>query len=130
MLAAGELTDAQGGYRGLPAELIDAEHRGSSDIDPLAAARRLRRLVRKIPATAWTDALLPREKFLAGKTPDLAPERYLAAALDEQLSQSLRQLCGRAAALEYARLWFTRALKNTRPGQLTIRLEGGRQFRL
>lgn len=134
VIAAGDgLTREQGGERGLPAELIDAEHRGHPDVDPLGAARRLRRLCRRMPATAWDDALLPREGFADVKTPSLSPDQYVLAASadDDRIDDRIRRLFFRAAALEYARLWFTRALKNQLEGQLTIALiADDRGFRL
>lgn len=132
--AAGDgLTPEQGGERGLPSELIDAEHRGHPDVDPLGAARRLRRLCRRMPATAWDDALLPREQFADVPTPGLSPEQYVTAATadDDSIDDRIRRLFFRAAALEYARLWFTRAIKNQMQGQLKLKLiPDDRGFRL
>lgn len=97
-LAAGEL----------PPELIDIQIQ--DEVDPTLAAKRYRNWARRIPESAWRDALLP-----------------LAAipARDEE------RIDRRAEALECCRLWFTRALKNAeRPAGIRIRILRDERFKL
>jgi hypothetical protein len=75
----------------LPTELIDKNL--NPDVDPRSAALMHRSRIKAIPEEAWALALKPRSEF--ADSPD-------DAAL----------LGIRADALEAARLWFTRALKN------------------
>lgn len=74
---------------GLPGELIDKKI--NPEIDPTMAARRYKRWAGRIATAAWADALVP------------------LAALPQEDEQRIED---RAEALECARLWFTRALKN------------------
>lgn len=90
---------------GLPPELVDRDPR--PEVDPGLAARRYRSWARKIDGTAWADALQP-----LGKIPDF------------------RRIKARAEALECARLWFTRALKNHTGGPIFIHIERDSAFRL
>lgn len=140
VLAMGNIPTEEGGIRQLPGELVDAEHRGSPDTDPLAAARRLRRWARDLPAAAWEDALAPRAAFGEPPTPDLSLDRLLRLLRDDAAFASfaagsgdtawLRRILARAAALEVARVWFTRALKNQLEGELALRITRDAAFRL
>ena len=80
----------------LPPELVDKEI--NAEADPLLAARRYRNWARRIEAEAWKDA-----NTHIGKVPQ---QRWMK----------------RAEALECARLWFTRALKNNRKGPHMIHI--------
>lgn len=75
----------------LPTELIDKNL--NPDVDPRSAALMHRSRIRAIPEEAWDLALKPRSEFT--DSPDDAGLLVI-----------------RADALEAARLWFTRALKN------------------
>ena len=89
----------------LPAELVDTIVH--PEIDPCLAARRYRGWARRIPEQAWLDAEV---------APELVPDSRLMA---------------RAEALECARLWFTRALKNKeRPAGISIHISADPRFRL
>lgn len=92
----------------LPEELIDREV--NPDIDPALAARRYRAWARRITAQAWNDALCPLERVLG---------------------LGIERIAERAQALECARLWFTRALKNGKgPGTVKIRILRDDRYRL
>lgn len=94
----------------LPAELIDIRVR--PDVDPCLAARRYRNWARRIPGRAWEDALRP---------------------LADVFSQGWNgeRLLQRAEALECARLWFTRALKNAEaPAAIRIRILRDERYKL
>ena len=89
----------------LPTELVDRKIKG--EIDPTLAAKRYRNWARGISDQAWDDALTPLS--LVG-----THQRQLA----------------RAEALECARLWFTRALKNAETHPVYIRILKDNRFRL
>ena len=75
----------------LPTELIDKKL--NPDVDPRSAALMHRSRIKAIPEEAWDLALKPRSEFTD------SPDDAALVAM-------------RADALEAARLWFTRALKN------------------
>jgi hypothetical protein len=89
----------------LPAELVDREV--NPEVDPGLAARRYRNWARRITPQAWNDALQP-----------------------PNLNLGERRAIERAEALECARLWFTRALKNHESGPVHIRILRDDRYRL
>ena len=88
----------------LPAELIDRQIKG--DVDPTLAAKRYRGWGRRISDQAWADALRP-----------LGQVR-------------VKDWRNRAEALECARLWFTRALKNREAPPVYIKILKDDRFKL
>ncbi len=92
------------GEEGLPEELVDRVLQ--EGVDPKMAARRYLSWARSISVQGWADAQCAPE--------EVAPER----------------LAERASALECARLWFTRALKNAEQKPIHIRIERNSTFRL
>ena len=92
---------------GLPQELVDVAP-VSIEVDPAAAARRYYKRAKKVEEIAWINALRPRDDF-ADDSPVLV---------------------GRTEALELARMWFTRALKNGRGAVGIHILKGSGKYRL
>ncbi len=90
---------------GLPQELVDKVPH--PEIDPGLAARRYRNWARRVEGTAWADAQV---SLLAVR--------------------SMERIEARAEALECARLWFTRALKNLSGEPVRIHIERDNNFRL
>jgi hypothetical protein len=97
----------------LPRELVDKDPH--PDIDPNMAARRYRNWAKRITPQAWGDALKNLEEVVP-----------LANPTKEQVARVVR----RAEALECARLWFTRALKNAKAPPIYIHILNDPRFRL
>lgn len=95
-------------HEDLPAELVDRNPR--PEIDPMMAARRYRNWAVRIPTQAWEDA-----------------ECSFAEVVEHG---DLVRVARRAEVLECARLWFTRALKNTAKDPIYIRILNDPRFRL
>lgn len=103
----GHIMDSQASGE-LPAELIDK--RVNPEVDPCLAARRYRNWARRIPGEAWADATLPLAQVLS--------------------TCDVRRIKARAEALECARLWFTRALKNNEKSPIYIHILKDTRFAL
>lgn len=96
----------------LPAELIDRQVK--AQIDPLLAARRYYNNARRIQEVAWGDALVPLQVFL-----EKGPDAHWLTRMEQ-----------RAEALELARLWFTRAVKNLSDRPVAIHILCDPDYRL
>lgn len=95
----------------IPQELVDKDPH--PEIDPRTAARRYRNWAKRIGPQAWTDA----------------HRSLIEIPADDERKWVLR-VTQRAEALECARLWFTRALKNGAEGMTRIRILNDSRFKL
>ena len=102
---------------------------GKAEPVELRDSKYLVTMARGVPATAWGDALLPRDQFIdvpfAAFVQDGKPNEMLLRMVHPDRKAEVERMVQRGLALEVARKWFTRSLGHEY-GQCNLHITTGK----